>query len=83
MLYEGSFKYFDLTTPFMFSIRLGNIKTDRHLTFGLNSIINESIPAYNYNISLSVKQVNSHETLKLAIQSPFKYVGHTSYFLDF
>ena len=67
----------------MFSIRPGNIKTDRYLTFGLNSIINESILAYNYNISLSVKQVNSYEMLKLDIQSPFKYVGHRSYFLDF
>ena len=33
---------------------------------GLNSFINESIPAYNNNISLSVKQVDVNETLKIA-----------------
>ena len=36
------------------------------VTFGLNSFINESIPAYNNNISLSVKQVNLYEMLKIA-----------------
>ena len=37
-----------------------------HVTVGLNSSTNESIPAYNNNISLSVKQANLYETLKTA-----------------
>ena len=44
----------------------GGIDDVVSLSVGLNSFVIESIPAYNSNISLSVKQVTFYETLKIA-----------------